>query len=324
VSLLDRLLLDGSEVRLEFELQPMRLEGGHSAELYRFRLATGPGELRGRDLVLRLASPRTANAEEPVIQSCLAKLGYPAPEVVRSGLIDDSQLFLIMAYVEGKSLFHAQSPLAAFQRVPPLLAELMIALHGLDSEPVRQSLAEQGLSTAADAQERARADVERCLTAVQHPARHRLRQWFDAHRPDAAREVVCHGDLHALNVLVDGGLAVIDWELAALGEPAFDIARTKLLLHAVPMDLPRIARPLIHRLGRRAASQFERAYVARSPVPKEAIRWYEALHTARMAGLILAAGDVAEPDDAVVSAWRPTLPLLAASLKRRTGVDIAL
>ena len=62
---------------------------------------------------------------------------------------------------------------------------------------------------------------------------------------------MCHGDLHALNVLVDGDqLTVIDWELAALGDPAFDIARTKLLLHAVPMDIPSAARPVIQHLGR--------------------------------------------------------------------------
>jgi aminoglycoside phosphotransferase (APT) family kinase protein len=311
-------------VELEFALPPVRLEGGRSSELYRFRLATGPAELHGRDLVLRLASPRTANAEEALIQHCLGKLGYPVPEVVRWGVIDDSQRYLIMAYVEGKSLFHAHSPLVAFRRVPPVLAELMVALHGIDPEAVRQSSTPQGFAPAADGQARVRADIERCFATIEHPARQQLRHWFEWHRPQAAREVICHGDLHALNVLIDGDLTVIDWELAALGEPAFDIARTKLLLHAVPMDIPDLARPVIQHLGQLAAGQFERAYLARSPVPKEAIRWYEALHVARMAGLILTADVQSEFDDAVISAWRPTLPLLVRSLKRRTGVDIAL
>jgi aminoglycoside phosphotransferase (APT) family kinase protein len=259
-----------------------------------------------------------------VIHSSVAALGYPAPEVLCSGIVEDSQRYLIMTYVEGKSLFHAQSPLAAFRRVPPRLAELMVALHDVDPEPVRQSLAALGAPAAVDAQARALADIERCMLAVDHPARCELRDWLEEHRPDVVREVVCHGDLHALNVLVNGGPAVIDWELAGIGDPAFDIARTKLLLEAVPMDISKVARPLIQRLGRRAAEGFERAYLEHSAVPVEVIRWYEALHAARMASLVLTARHEPEPIDAVTTAWAPTLPLLVALLKHYTDVDLAV
>lgn len=322
VRLLNAVLLGTADEGLDFEFKPVRLEGGRSAELWRFRLSTGPTELQGRDLVLRLLPPAAASAAETLIQSGVARVGYPAPEVVHSGLIDDTQRYLIMAYVEGRSLFHMQNPLTAFRRVPPRLADLMVALHRLDPEPIWQSLIEAGASAATDARARALSDVERCLMTVGQPARRKLGYWFEANRPRAVREVVCHGDLHALNVLVNGEIAVIDWELAGLGDPAFDIARTMLLLHAVPMDIPRPGRPLIQRLGRRAATRFESAYQKQSQVSEEAIRWYEALHAARMAGLILA-GSPSTPRDAVINAWTPTLPLLVASLKSHTGIDIA-
>lgn len=318
-------LLSGDAAdEIDFELGPVRLEGGHSADLYRFRLSAGPADLRDRDLVLRLLPPREASDGEMVIQRGVARLGYPAPEILRWGVNDESRRYLIMAFVEGRTLFRAESLLGAFRRIPPRLASLMVALHDLDPAPVRESLAELADSAAIDAQARALADVERSLAAVEHPARHALHRWFDAHRPEAVREVVCHGDLHALNVLVNGEVAVIDWEMAAIGDPAFDIARTKLLLNAVPMEIPAAARPLLQRLGRRAASRFEAAYLALSPVPAQAIHWYEALHAARMASLILAARLEPAPVDAVISAWAPTIPLLATSLELHTGVDIVV
>lgn len=312
------------ETRVEFESGPIRLEGGRSADLFRLRLFAGPTELTGRDLVLRLLPDRTASMDECVIQTGVARLGYPAPAVVRSGFVDGTRMYMIMNHVEGTSLFEAQSPLRAFRRVPPRLAELMLAVHHLDPASVRKSLAELGASATLDARARALADVDSSLAAIEHPARAELRCWFEQHQPEPGPEVVCHGDLHALNVVVNGDTAVLDWELAAIGDPAFDIARTKLLLHAVPMDLPRAARPLIQRLGRRAASRFEDAYTSTSPVLPEAIRWYEGLHAARMVGLVLAKGVRSGPADAVLNAWRPTLPLLVMSVERLTGVAVAV
>jgi aminoglycoside phosphotransferase (APT) family kinase protein len=53
--------------------------------------------------------------------------------------------------------------------------------------------------------------------------------WLDANLPRAARPGLMHGDYHIANVLFresDGGLAaILDWELAALGDPLLDLAR---------------------------------------------------------------------------------------------------
>src|SRR5262249_32610054 len=68
--------------------------------------------------------------------------------------------------------------------------------------------------------------------------------------PDGDR--LCHGDFHPANVLVGrNGPAVIDWTGATRGDPAADLARTRLLLQAgaVPEHMPFLIRRL-HALGR--------------------------------------------------------------------------
>jgi aminoglycoside phosphotransferase (APT) family kinase protein len=303
----------------ELDGRTARLEGGRSADLFRFRLGCGPGDLTNRDLVLRIL-PTKSSAAEGIIQAAVANLGYPAPEVLRSGTTDGSRSYLVMPFVHGDRLFDALGPGRALRQVPARLATLMLALHRLDPEPVRQALG--GAAPAAlDARRRAREEIELALS--DHPSRRALRNWFDRNEPAHAADVVCHGDLHALNVVVAAnGDRVLDWELAAIGEPAFDLARTKLLLHAVPMEMGRLARHLVQRLGKGIAARFEAAYRRDRPVPDDALRWFEALHAARVLVLVRAAGRSARASS-VVDAWRPTVPLLADLLESRTGVRLA-
>ena len=52
-------------------------------------------------------------------------------------------------------------------------------------------------------------------------------QWLDGHRPAAGREGVVHGDYHLANVIVRHGwpsvAAILDWELASIGDPLLDL-----------------------------------------------------------------------------------------------------
>jgi aminoglycoside phosphotransferase (APT) family kinase protein len=52
-----------------------------------------------------------------------------------------------------------------------------------------------------------------------------LRRWLERHHVQSSVRVVCHLDLHPLNVVMSaGGPVVIDWEMARIDEPLLDVA----------------------------------------------------------------------------------------------------
>lgn len=60
------------------------------------------------------------------------------------------------------------------------------------------------------------------------PAIDEIGQWLEAHKPTDWRGGLMHGDYHIGNVLFhdDGALsAILDWELASLGDPLLDLGR---------------------------------------------------------------------------------------------------
>ncbi len=70
------------------------------------------------------------------------------------------------------------------------------------------------------------------------PAAHRLGEWLTAHRPADQPSALCHGDYKLDNVLFAQQapprlLAVVDWEMAAIGDPLVDLAWA-LIFHPGP------------------------------------------------------------------------------------------
>jgi aminoglycoside phosphotransferase (APT) family kinase protein len=63
--------------------------------------------------------------------------------------------------------------------------------------------------------------------------------WLDAHRPEPVPLALIHGDCSTANMLLtaDGHIELVDWELAAIGDPREDIGYHKANGLAIPPDL---------------------------------------------------------------------------------------
>lgn len=314
--------VDGAELR--YEESPTVLAGGFSSELYRFSLRDAPAPLDG-PLVVRLMHDDEA-ARETAIQCTIAGLGFAVPAAhlhgdSRAGL---GRPFLVMDLVSGADPAQVSGPrtaIRAFRDVPPLLARVMASLHALDPAPVRAALSDRGVTIEELG---ARAVLGELAG---EPWLAPVLDWLEPRRIEADTEVVCHGDLHALNLLVEGTsiTAVLDWELATLAAPEYDVARTSLILATVPVPMPRGLRPLVQALGRRSARVFRAAYRELRPLDDESLVWHDALHCARTLALVARHRRAAPGDglgDGPGALWDPVAPAVARRLEEATGLRL--
>ena len=264
---------------------PAPLSGGFDSHLHSLRLAGErlPPDWRGPLVVRVLPTPdRQAQAEqEAAVQAWASARGYATPTVLAVIGPDGpvGRPTQVMQRLPGGTLLQAVTarPWQA-RRQLRRLAVLARRLHSLPvdgwpgpAEPgalvsqrlhlprtVADRTGDLGLTAAL-----ARVDALDPVELVGGPA------------------VVCHGDFHPLNVMVDGDREwVLDWTDAALGPPEGDVARTLLLLGVVA---PIAASSAVERLALRAAGPwmaraYRRAYEARTPLDPGRLRRWEALH----------------------------------------------
>jgi len=306
---------------LDFAEPPRRLSGGYSADLYGFRLANSPAGLEG-PLVVRLMNDDRAAARETIIQGTVAALGFPTPHVRLNGPAADGlgRPFSVMDRLPGTHPVAVSGPFSlwrAFQRVPLMLADTMAALHALETHAVLDRLAAAGWTRSELGAEAALREIERSLPAGAGTSG---LNWLRQHRPPApVRPVVCHGDLHAFNLLSLKGriTAVLDWELATVAAGEFDVARTAVLLSLVPGPMSAAARPFVQALGRRAAREFKLSYAGMHAIDSQSLRWHEALRL-----IVLVAGDRSGVmSSAVAGLWEPLLPGLARHFAHASGIE---
>ena len=114
------------------------------------------------------------------------------------------------------------------------------------------------------------------------PAAHRISDWLEAHRPADQPSTLCHGDYKLDNVLfaLDAPpqlLAVVDWEMAAIGDPLVDLAWALVFLPGpegtIPLGMSKEPRFDVAHLPDRA-NLVER-YATRSGRSTATIGWYD-------------------------------------------------
>ena len=217
---------------IEYESPLTRLRGGFETQIYRFALNGVPKEL-AKPLVLRLYPQfygiRNATWES-VVQNVLAGQGYPVAQAhfICTDMSILGGAFFIMDFLPGKPM------ITQAETVPQVLGKAHAALHSIDPEPVIQSFRERGIDKNTYRLNRRfdwlkdRADE---LLWIRDGV-----DWLIENRPPESEHlVVCHGDFHPLNILVQDGevTGVLDWANFLIADPAFDVANT-ILLTTIP------------------------------------------------------------------------------------------
>jgi aminoglycoside phosphotransferase (APT) family kinase protein len=202
-----------------------RLSGGASRDTFRFRAD-------GRDLVLQRQRPGTAGIEgesverdmgvEAALIRAAHRAGVTVAEVVAAST-DETILgapFLVLQALEGETIarkiLRDEIYADARRNLIPQCAASLARLHAIPTHAV------DGL---VEVEPVARYRELLDTFGQPHPAFELAFRWLDAHRPDAGSSVIVHGDFRLGNLIVgpEGLRAVIDWELAHLGDPAEDL-----------------------------------------------------------------------------------------------------
>jgi aminoglycoside phosphotransferase (APT) family kinase protein len=263
--------------------------------VFGFVLRGAPAELSG-PLVLRLHRADTDPARarfEAVVHRTVAGLGYPCPAALLLGEAADGLGggFLVMPRVPGQVMLDAlRGP--GLLRLPDMLARLHLAVHALDPAPLRRALSAAGFDpdrcSVTTELDRAAREVDRARLDGLRP----VLGWLVAHRPpEAPARVVCHGDFHPRNVLVERGrpTGVIDWTDGNLrfADPAYDVGATVAIMTHGPLDVPLGLRTAAA-IGRRwLIDDYRRRYTRVRRLDPIHLRYYEALRTL---GFLIEAG----------------------------------
>jgi aminoglycoside phosphotransferase (APT) family kinase protein len=188
-------------------------------------------------------------------------------------------------YVEHRAVVGAQ------------LAEMLAAIHAVDVPDGIFAAAPEPAMAAPREAARWRQELDATPDACSPPVARALR-WLEQHQPKPpARVTIVHGDYRTGNIVhghedrgVDGLRAVLDWELAHVGDPLEDVAYAQLVCWRVGTD--RVG-GLVD-LDRWPGLYGEAAGV---PVDPASLRWWEVLGSVKMACLTSRAAGTAPSGD---------------------------
>jgi aminoglycoside phosphotransferase (APT) family kinase protein len=203
-------LLDDAEIH---GLQ--RLSGGASRETWRF-------EANGRPLILQ--RQRSGDVRDMLVEAGVVRAagrgGAPVPELIDARRRDDGMAFMVLEAIDGETIARKILRDDDFANARPRLVtdfgRALARIHAIDTSTV------SGL---------VHTDQVEYYTGVlddlgqPHPVLELVRNWLVDHRPPSEHRSLVHGDFRLGNMIVgpDGLRAVIDWELAHLGDPMEDL-----------------------------------------------------------------------------------------------------
>ena len=239
---------------------------------------------RGERLVLRRDPPghqiQSSRGEEFRLLRAAAAAGVVVPAV--RWCEDDPRVlgspFFVMDFVPGETLARRLLRDADYARardaLPDQLADALARIHAMDTDAPELAFLPRPLAGEAPAAaELARYEqIFRAISPDPHPALELGFRWLAARLPTPPALTVVHGDFRVGNVIFgpEGLRAVLDWELAHVGDPFDDIGWLCVRSWRFGADRHPVG-GLCER--ERFFAAYERA--GGGPVDADAVRWWE-------------------------------------------------
>jgi aminoglycoside phosphotransferase (APT) family kinase protein len=274
-----------------FELT--KFPSGQSNPTYRIRAVSGDYVLRRKPFGQLLPSAHAVDREYRLL-SALSPLDFPVPRPL--ALCDDPDvigaIFYVMELAKGRP--YADGALPDFD--PPTrrhmyeqLVDTLADLHSID--PVAAGLGDFGKPGNYFERQVARWTRQYRDSETDYiPEMERLIAFLPETLPAQSRTSVVHGDYRIDNVVYDGDgtlTAVLDWELATLGDPVADFSYLAMQWMMPADGAAGLAGLDLTALGIPTLGEIVERYSERSGVPVAGgLDWYFAYNLFRLAGIV--------------------------------------
>lgn len=284
------------EANVEGFARPLTLTkfpSGQSNPTYKISAVSGEYVLRRKPFGKLLPSAHAVDREYRLL-SALSPLGFPVPRPL--ALCDDPEvigaIFYVMELAKGRPYADGSLPdfdPATRRRMYEQLVDALADLHGID--PAAADLEHFGKPGNYFERQVMRWTRQYRDSQTDYiPEMERLIAFLPETLPEQSRTSIVHGDYRIDNVVFDGDgtlTAVLDWELATLGDPLADFSYLAMqwMMPAdggaglAGLDLAALEIPALDEIVRR--------YSGRSGIPvAERLDWYFAYNLFRLAGIV--------------------------------------
>ncbi|MGH9320309.1 MAG: phosphotransferase family protein [Vicinamibacteria bacterium] len=296
----------GTDIEID---ELVRLSGGASRETWSFAMSDGT---QTRKLVLRRdplgAPPRGDRRDEVGLLERAARAGVPVPTVLWNSTEDAlGSPGFIMDHVEGETIARRILRDEVYAAARPVMSrqcgEIAAKIHSIPTKDL------DGMDPPDGSPAQAVLDQYSTLLESMgepHPVFELAMRWLSKRMPPSDRITLVHGDFRNGNFIVSpGGIrAVLDWELAHLGDPWEDLAW-------VCMRSWRFGAPgEVGGFGER--DDFYTAYekTAGIPVDRDAVKWWEVMSNVKWGVMTIG--------QAFTHLWGHVRSLELAAIGRRT------
>ena len=313
-------------------LELTKFPSGQSNPTYRVRAASGDYVLRRKPSGQLLPSAHAVDREYRLL-SALHPLGFPVPQPL--ALCDDPDvigaIFYVMELAHGRP--YANGALPEFdpetrRSMYGQLVDTLADLHVIDPEAA--GLGDFGRSGNYFERQVARWTRQYRDSQTDYiPEVERLIAFLPETIPEQSRTAIVHGDYRIDNVMYDGDgtlTAVLDWELATLGDPVADFSYLAMQWMMPADGGAGLAGLDLEKLGIPSLDQIARRYSERSGVPLTGkLDWYFAYNLFRLTGIVqgikkrVIDGTASHAQAQEMAKRVPTLAAAAWSFAQRAG-----